>query len=444
MTDETGRDIVISETTILETCGDRVLPELGVVEQLWETDPIPSDEIEDRAAECATSFEWGDVPEGGSVAIGVGSRGIANLPTIVRGVVRGIRESGYDPFVFPAMGSHGGATDEGQRAKLEALGVTPEAIGCEIRSNMAVEEVGTTADRDVPIVADENAVAADAIVAVNRIKPHTDFNGNVESGLSKMFVIGMGKQRGARIAHEWAVDWSFREMIPAITEQLLSELPIVGGVAVVEDQYDDTAIVEGIAASDLLDREAELLETAYGYMPTLPFDEIDVLVVDRMGKEISGSGMDTNVIGRIHLSYEPPSERPTIGRIYVRSLTGASHGNASAVGLADFIHADLEAATDRTKTFINAVTASAPQGARMPPAVETDRGGLVAALSTIGVYDPGTVRLVRVTDTMHLDRLYTSSALVEIAREREDLRVVSEPSPIEFENGRFLAPSPST
>ncbi|UWG50962.1 Uncharacterized protein AArcCO_1661 [Halalkaliarchaeum sp. AArc-CO] len=444
MTDDTGRDVVISEATILETCGDRVLPEMGVVEQLWETDPIPPEEIEDRAAACVTSFEWDDVPDGGSVAIGVGSRGIANLPTIVRGVVRGVEDAGYEPFVFPAMGSHGGATGDGQRKKLEALGVTPESIGCEIRSEMAVEQVGTTADREVPIVADANAVAADAIVPINRIKPHTGFSGCVESGLSKMLVIGMGKQRGAKLAHEWAVDWSFRKMIPSITERLLSELPIVGGVAIVEDQYDDTVIVEGIPSSEFLDREAELLEIAYDYMPTLPFDELDVLVVDRMGKEISGTGMDTNVIGRIHIAYEPPPERPTIGRIYVRSLTGPSHGNATAVGLADFVHADLEAATDRTKTCINALTASAPQGSRMPPVVETDRGGLVAALSTIGVYDPGTVRVVRVTDTMHLDRFYASAALVEAARKRDDLRVLSEPSPIEFENERFRAPSPST
>ena len=444
MTADTGRKGVIPEEVILETCGERRLPEMGVVEQVWKTDPIPPGEIEERAAACATSFEWDDVPEAGSVAIGVGSRGIANLPAIVRGVVRGVRDGGYDPFVFPAMGSHGGATGEGQRKKLETLGVTRESIGCEIRSSMAVEQVGTTAERDVPIVADANAVGADAIVPINRIKPHTGFSGRVESGLSKMLVIGMGKQRGAKLTHEWAVDWSFRKMIPSITERLLSELPIVGGVAIVEDQYDDTAIIKGIPPSEFLDREAELLEMAYDHMPRLPFDELDLLVVDRMGKEISGTGMDTNVIGRIHIAYEPPPERPTIGRIYVRSLTDSSRGNATAVGLADFVHADLEAATDRTKTFINALTASAPQGSRLPPVVETDRGGLVAALSTIGVYDPETVRVVRVTDTMHLDRFYASSALVEAARKRDNLRVVSEPNPIEFENGRFRAPSPST
>lgn len=444
MANSTGGNGVIPETTIREVCGDQVLPEMGTIEQIWETGPIETTEIENRAAESVTSLRWTDVPAGGDVAVGVGSRGIANLPAIVRGIVRGVRENGFEPFVFPAMGSHGGATAEGQREKLEALGVSSSSVDCEIRSSMAVEQVGTTPDRGVPLFVDSNAAAADAILPVNRVKPHTDFAGDVESGLGKMLVIGMGKQRGAKTTHEWAVDWSFRKMIPEMTEQLLAELPIVGGVAIVEDQHDETNIIEGVPPTRLLEREAELLEIAYDRMPTLPFDDIDVLVIDRIGKDISGAGMDTNVIGRIHVSYEPPPDSPNIGRIYARTLTAASHGNASGVGLADFVHADLAAETNYEKSFVNAITASAPEGIRMPPIVETDRGGLIAAISTIGVYDPESVTVARVTDTMRLDRFYASTALIEKAREREDLRVVAETSPIEFENGRFVLPSPST
>ncbi|WP_089780451.1 DUF362 domain-containing protein [Haloferax massiliensis] len=441
--DENPTDwLSVPEDVILEACGNPPLPELGVIEQLWETEPIPEAEVPEAAASAVAALSFADVPDGGEVALGVGSRGIANIPEIVAGVVDAVSEAGYEPFVFPAMGSHGGATGEGQREMLNELGVTEARIGCEIRSSMEVVEVGRTPDRDVPVVADANAAGADAIVPINRVKPHTDFDGEVESGLSKMLVIGMGKQRGAQIAHKWAVDWSFRRMIPEITEQLLDSLPIVGGVAIVEDQHDDTTLVEGVPPSGFLDRERELLETAYELMPKLPFEELDLVVFDRQGKEISGQGMDTNVIGRRPFSInEPAPEKPNVKRIYTRGLTDKTHGNAMGVGSADVIHEDIVAELDAGTTLINALTASTIRGVKLPPVVETDRAGVVAALSTIGVVDLDTVRVVRAADTMHLHRLYASPALVEEARDRDDLRVVEEPSAIAFEDGQFAAPS---
>jgi hypothetical protein len=434
----------IPEETVLDACGDRTLPKMGVVEQLWETDPIPTDEIEQTAAAAVGDLALDEIPDGGEVAVGAGSRGITNLPAIVRGVVGGLQSRGYEPFVFPAMGSHGGATAEGQREKLDALGVNEESVGCEIRATMEVTEIGRTPERDVAVVADANAAAADAIVPVNRVKPHTDFDGRVESGLSKMIVIGMGKQRGAKFAHEGAVNWSFREMIPQIASLHLENLPIVGGVAIVEDQHDDTAILEGVPPSGFLEREAELLEVAYDIMPTLPFDELDLLVVDQMGKDISGSGMDTNVIGRRGYGFEgEPTDAPSIKRIFVRSLTAPSHGNATALGMADFVHRDLIADTQLYKAVINTLTASTPRGARVPPIMETDRAGFVAGISTVGIVDTDDLRVVRVTDTMRLERLYASAALVEEARDRDDLRVVREPEPVAFDDeGQFVAPSP--
>jgi hypothetical protein len=442
--DRNSRDsLVVPEASIREACGETAFPELGVVEQVRETDPIPVERIEEESGRAFGSLPLGDLPEGSEVALGVGSRGIANLGPIVAGVVAEARRRGYDPFVFPAMGSHGGATAEGQREMLADLGVDESTVGCEIRSSMAVVEVGRTVDRDVPVVADANAVAADAIVPINRIKPHTDFDGPVESGLSKMLVIGMGKQRGAKIAHDWAVDWSLRKMLPEITARLLEELPVVGGVAILEDQRDETTLLEGVPPAGFLDREAELLERAYEIMPTLPFDELDVLVLDAQGKDISGQGMDTNVIGRRPFAIqEPEPESPEIKRIYTRSLTETTHGNAMGVGSADFVHGDLLEAIDMPTTLINALTAVTTRGVRIPPAVETDRAGLLAALSTIGIVGPEEVRLVRAADTMHLGRLYASTALVEEAREREDLRVLEEPSPVEFQSGDFAAPSP--
>lgn len=436
-------DRIVSSETIRSVCGDRQLPKLGTIEQVWETDPIPNTEIETRAANAVGDLDLETVPDGGEVAVGVGSRGIDNLARIVRGTVEGVRDRGYDPFLFPAMGSHGGATREGQLEVLEALDVTEKTVDCEIRATMDVELIGRTPDRDVPVYVDAHAYTADAIVPINRIKPHTMFAGDVESGLSKMLVIGMGKQAGAKMAHEWALDWSFRNMIPEITGRLLDELPVIGGIATVEDQRDHTAIVEGVPAAGFLDREAELLERAYEYIPQLPFDDLDVVIFDRQGKEISGSGMDTNVTGRILPFNEPSPENPFIRRIYTRSLTDASHGNATGVGQADFIHEDLLADLDVEKTVVNTVTSGSVENARIPATVESDWAGIVACLSTVGIREPDTVRMLRATDTMHLERLYASEALVEEARERDDLRVVVEPEPIELEDGDLVAPSPT-
>jgi hypothetical protein len=435
--------LVVAEETIRTTVGDVATPRMGVVEQVWETDPIPTDEIERRAAAAVADLDFGETPAGGEVAVGAGSRGIANLPAVVRGVVAGVRERGYEPFVFPAMGSHGGATAEGQREKLETLGVSEGTVGCEIRATMAVETVGETPDRGVPVYADAEAVAADAVVLVNRIKPHTDFSGEVESGLSKMLVIGMGKQRGAKMAHDWAVDWSLRNMLPEITELLLDALPVAGGVAVVEDEHDDTTLIEGVPASGFLQRERELLEVAYDRMPTLPFDELDVLVVDRIGKDVSGQGMDTNVTGRRHFTIdEPEPESPAIKRIYLRGLTAKTKGNVMGMGQADFVHRDVLDGLDASKALINAITASTVRGVRLPPVVENDRAGLQAALGTVGPVAGDEARVLRVTDTMRLERCYASAPLVEAARDRDDLRVVAEPGDLAFDDGGFAAPSP--
>nr|WP_257629156.1 lactate racemase domain-containing protein [Haloplanus salinarum] len=417
---------------------------MGVIEQIWETDPIPIEEIEGRAAAAVDDLDFSDVPDGGEVAIGAGSRGIANLGSIVSGVVAGVRDRGYEPFVFPAMGSHGGATAEGQREKLDTLGVSEETVGCEIRATMDVETVGETPERGVPVYADANAVAADAIVMVNRIKPHTDFGGEVESGLSKMLVIGMGKQRGAKMAHDWAVDWSLRNMLPEIASQLLEALPVAGGVAIVEDEHDDTTLLEGVPASGFLERERELLETAERRMPKLPFDDLDVLVVDRIGKDISGQGMDTNVTGRRHFTInEPEPESPDVKRIYLRGLTEKTKGNAMGMGQADFVHRDVKAGLDWPKALINAITASTVRGVRLPPVVENDRAGLRGALGTIGPVAGDEARVLRVTDTMRLQRCYASEPLIEAARDRDDLRVIAEPAALAFDDGgEFVAPTP--
>lgn len=439
-------DLIVSESTVRQAVGELSIPPLGVIEQLWQTDPIPSEGVADVAAGEIENLDLSSVPAGGSVAVGAGSRGIANLPDIVRGVVEGLTSRGYEPFVFPAMGSHGGATAEGQREKLATLGVTEESVGCEIRATMEVVTIGETPERGVPVYIDAYAADADAIVPVNRIKPHTDFSGDVESGLSKMLVIGMGKQRGAKMAHDWAVDWSLRNMIPEITDQLLAELPVAGGIAIVEDEHDDTTLIEAVPPDEFLTREEELLEIAWERMPKLPFSDLDILVVDQLGKDVSGQGMDTNVTGRRHFTInEPEPETANIKRIYTRDFTEKTKGNAMGMGQADIVHQDILRGLDWSKSLINAITASTVRGVRLPPVVENDRAGLLATLGTIGPVAESESRILRVTDTMRLSRCYASVPLVEAARDRDDLSVVAEPAETAFDDdGDFVTPSPES
>lgn len=441
---ETPTDLTIPEETIVEIGDFDRIPRMGMIEQQWETASIPPDELVDRSVDAVDSLDLDFIPAGGSIAVGVGSRGIANLSTIAAGVVEGLQDSGFEPFVVPAMGSHGGATDEGQRNVLETLGVTESTVGCPIRSSMNVIEVGRTPERNVSVVTDVHAANADAIIPVNRVKPHTDYDGAIESGLAKMLVIGFGKQRGAKIAHDWAIDWSLRRMVPSITDQLIESLPIPGGVAILEDQRDQTARIEGVPAETLLDRERELLQEAEELLPRLPFEEVDILVVDRQGKDISGQGIDPNVIGRRPFAInEGEPAVPNIKRIYVRSLSERTHGNAMGVGSADFVHQDVFREIDPRDTFVNAITASTVRGIRLPPVVETDRSGLLACLACIGVRTAEDVRILRVTDTMRLERMYASEALIEASRDREDLHVVEEPTDVTFTHtGRFEAPTP--
>jgi hypothetical protein len=291
---------------------------------------------------------------------------------------------------------------------------------------------------------DENAYEADAIVPVNRLKPHTDFSGEVESGLSKMLVIGMGNQRGAKMAHDWSVEWSLRNMLPEITLRLLESLPVPGGVAIVEDQHDETTHLEGVPHTSFLEREAELLDLSWELMPKLPFEEMDILVVDELGKDVSGQGMDTNITGRRHFTLnEPEPESPEIYRIYLRGYTDKTAGNAMGMGQADFAHRDILTDLDWAKSTINAITASTVRGVRLPPVVENDRAGLIGSLGTIGPVEPEEARVVRITDTMRMKQCYASEPLIEAARDRDEIRVVSEPTDLEFdEAGDFAAPSP--
>jgi len=409
------------------------LPEFAVARRERDLERVDDPRTAGRdAVGKITAFDT--LPEGATVAVTAGSRGIHDMPAVLAGAVAELRSRGYEPFVLPAMGSHGGATAEGQRETLEALGVTEESLGCAIRSSMAVTEVGRdTLDR--PVYAAEDALDADAILLANRVKPHTDFRGSVESGLAKMAVIGLGKHRGAASLHDAAIATDFSGVIRDRFEVLCEATPVVGGVALVENAGDRAVHVEGIDAGAILDREPELLDLAREHFAELPVDDLDLLVVDELGKDKSGTGMDTNVLGRYDFHGEAEPERPTITRVYARSLTAPSHGNAIGMGLADFVHRDLATEVDFGDTYVNVVTSGEPRRAKLPVVVPDDATALVLACATTGVADAGELRVARIPSTMDPDALVVSEPVAAELRERDDT-TVGPLEPLEFEDGQ--------
>ncbi|QLG63981.1 DUF362 domain-containing protein [Halorarum salinum] len=397
----------------------------------WETDPVPDVRAAGRDA-AADLLAAEGLRDGATVAVTAGSRGIHDFPAMIEGAIERLQEAGCEPFVFPSMGSHGGATAEGQRRVLADLGMTEESLGCPVRSSMEVVEAGEY-DGD-PVYADRNAAEADAVLLANRIKPHTDFSDRIESGLCKMAVIGMGKHRGAEMMHNAALRGDMGAEIRGRARILFEELPVVGGIALIEDATDRATHVEGVPVDGILDREPELLERAYGELPTLPVDDLDLLIVDEMGKEVSGTGMDTNVIGRTCFRGEPEPDRPDYTRIYVRSLTPPSHGNGLGIGLADVVHADLVADLDLGDTYVNVATSGETDRARIPLVVPDDASALLLAPSVTGTPDPGELRIARIPNTMEPGRLLVSEPLVPELEVREGV-TLGEPRRLSFEDG---------
>ncbi|MFM7102349.1 MAG: hypothetical protein ACKO3N_14390, partial [Verrucomicrobiota bacterium] len=355
------------------------------------------------------------VRPGARMAVVVGSRGIARMPEIVRSVVEILRGWGAEPFLFPAMGSHGGATPEGQAGVLAGYGITPEAMGAPLRSSLEVREVGISAE-GVPVPASVEALDSDGILLVNRVKPHTDFTGRIGSGLLKMSVVGLGKREGATRMHEAASRLGHEAVIRGMAAVLRRETPLLGGLAVLENAAHGLARIEGVRAAEMEAREEALLAEARTLLPRLPLDDLDLLVVDRMGKNISGTGMDPAVIGRDVQGYSASlaaagRATPFIRRLVVRRLTPETHGNAIGIGLADFTTAELVRSIDPRSTFVNSLTALTPQLAKVPIHAGSDREVLDLALTSAVLADRRRARIARIVDTLSLERLEVSEAL---------------------------------
>jgi hypothetical protein len=377
------------------------------------------------------------VKRGDVVAVGAGSRGIANVDVIVGATVRWLRDLGARPFVFPAMGSHGGGTAQGQLSVLEHYGITEATMGCPVRATMDVTQVGEALG--LPVWLDRFAAEADWIGLVNRIKPHTDFKGSIESGLFKMMTIGLGKWKGAVQYHRANVSHGYETVITAVGREMLARARIGFGVGVVENGYDETAQIEAFNARDLEAGERRLLKSAREWMARLPFSPIDVLIVEQIGKNISGSGMDTNVIGRPTNPFEPFPADPKILWIVALDITEESYGNATGLGNADFTTRRLVDKIDMKATLINCITACAPWGARIPATYETDREAIETALDCIGLTPPERARVVRIKNTLVLGELEVSDAFAAEVARRGDLTVLGE-TPLRFDaTGRLCS-----
>lgn len=384
-------------------------PEMFLVRQVVEAPKVADIETAVMRALDGLNLAQAITP-GCTIAVAAGSRGISNIDVITRQVVWRLKEAGANVFIFPAMGSHGGGTAEGQQEILASIGITESAMGVPIRSTMDTKEIGRS-KFGFPVWVDALAARADGIVVINRIKPHTDFQGPIESGLMKMMAIGMGKHRGCAAVHQQTVRYGYRQVIPAIGEKILDALPILFGVGIVENAYDETALIEVIPGRQIPAREVPLLKKAKQLMARLPVDSIDILIIDEMGKNISGTGMDTNVIGRVMFIGEPELEKPAITRIVVLDLTEPSHGNAIGIGLADFTTRHLMDQVDPYAVATNAIAAMTPEKGRMPIALATDQEAVSAALQTIGPITPKEARVVHIKNTLELNSLEVSAAL---------------------------------
>ena len=408
------------------------LPRFARVQRDRDLDSI--DDVEAAGREAVEDLALDSLRSGAEVAVTAGSRGVHDMPALLSGVVDGLGRRGLEPFVMPAMGSHGGATADGQRETLETLGVTEDRLGCPIRSSMAVSAIGEDS-LGRPVYVADDALAADGVVLANRVKPHTDFHGPVESGLCKMAVIGLGKRRGAESLHNAGLAADFSEVIEERARLIVDEC-VVGGVALVENAADRATVVEGVPPDRIPDREPELLDRARAELPMLPVDDLDLLVLDEIGKDVSGTGMDTNVVGRVRFHGESEPDSPNITRIYVRSITPASHGNGLGIGLADFAHRDAVAALDLDDLYTNIATSGEPSRARLPFVVPDDLTALTLACSTTGVADPTDLRVARIENTMEPDTLVVSEPLANELAERERLSV-GPLEPLTFEAGTF-------
>jgi Lactate racemase N-terminal domain len=376
---------------------------------------------------------------GHSVALTAGSRGIANIPVVLRAVADFLKRLEARPFLVPAMGSHGAGTAEGQRQVLESYGITEEFVGVPIRASMEVVSLGASAD-GYPVVIDRIASEADHIGVIGRVKPHTGYHGTVESGLLKMMMIGLGKHAGAQVCHRIILDEPYEKVVRSVSRTMRARAPIAFGLALVENAYEETARIEGVRPEDFEKREEELLTLAKRWMARLPFANADLLIIDEIGKNISGSGMDTNIVGRKRaFRLQPMADgQPQMRHIFVRGLSDRTHGNAAGIGLADFTTTRLVQSMDYRATVVNCLTAGHPEGSNLPVHFETDREAIEAALVIIGNRLPEQAHIMRIRNTLAVEEVDVSVPCLEVGKRRSESSAIGSARDLEFDSHQNL------
>src|SRR6266545_4989795 len=400
-------------------------PRLATIRQ-----PVPTAPLADVAQAVRDELARIDlrtrVAPGARIAVAAGSRGITDYALIVKTVVEELRTYGAEPFIFPAMGSHGGATAEGQRGVLAEWGITERTIGCPVHSSMDVVRVGET-ETGITVFCDATAFASDGIVLVNRVKIHTDFHGPTESGLTKMLAIGLGKREGAELIHARGTR-GLREEIPRVAAVHLARSPILCGVAIVEDGAHNVSHVQAVPAQEIPRVEPAILDRSRRLLAALPVEACDLLIVDRLGKDVSGGGMDGNVIGRMLIDGEPEPAAPRVGLLLARRLTAASHGNATGIGYADLVTQQLVDAMDDEITRVNVTTSGFPLRGRVPPVLPNDRTAVERALELLAQRGAMEPTVLRIRDTLSLVELQVSANLLPELLERPGVELLAAPA----------------
>jgi Lactate racemase N-terminal domain len=372
---------------------------------------------------------------GSRVGITAGSRGVSDAVEVYRAAIETLKEKGHEPFLFASMGSHGRGTAEGQRDLLRSLGVTEEKVGAPVLCSDEVVQVGETGRplEGLPVYVAREAAEADGVLVINRIKPHTSFHGPYESGLMKMLAVGMGRAKGATMVHR--IGWgSMVEAIQSIGGVVLERLPVIGGLAIIENASEETALLKGLSPDELPEEETSLLDIARGYMPSLPVKELDLCVVREMGKNYSGTGMDTNIIGRLRLEGLPEPKEPAIQYLAVLDLSEASHGNATGVGLADFVTERLVEKIDREATYLNCLTSGSPMRAAVPMTLPNDESLFDAVWKALKPERLDQVRMMVIDNTLHLEEAWISENLVDELKGQTKIEVSGESFPLDFDS----------
>jgi len=413
-------------------------PKMVLIEQEFETARIENVESTMRRELSKVQVQRRLRP-GMRIAITAGSRGITGIEKILAALVAECRRYGTEPFLIPAMGSHGGATADGQKQVLDRLGIIERAIGCPIVATMGVVEIGKT-DEGIPVVIDQAAARADGIIVVNRIKPHEEFNGDMGSGLMKMMAIGLGKYTGAVRYHRSAVQFGLDTVITSVARVVMRNATILFGLGVLENAYGQTSYITAVEPERLEEVEKELFVRAKELVPSLPFKEIDLLIVDEVGKEISGTGMDARIISRVDVLGQPKPRAPRITRVVALALTDETNGNAAGVGFADYVPQHLVDQIDYTVTYLNCIASITPEEARIPITAKDDRQAIEWALATIGDVKPDSARVVRIKNTSRLERMYISRSLIpELESQPPQPKVLRDPEEMAFDDtGRLV------